>query len=79
MPHARAHEVATRLASGRWTHDHALTVGDARELGLNVSTDMPPDILHLMTLYPQPMQRTPSVEYLPTRHRRTGADRPGGQ
>jgi hypothetical protein len=32
---------------------------------LNVSTDMPSDILDLLALYPQPMRTQASVEYLP--------------
>jgi hypothetical protein len=40
---------------------------DAKSLGLSVSTDMPDDVLQLLTLDPQPV-RTQSgggVEYLP--------------
>lgn len=62
-------EVAERLAdelpSGRWTHDYPITVEEARELGLNISTDMPQEVYQLMNLYPQTMQRRPSVEYVP--------------
>ncbi len=74
LPEEQAREVATQLASGRWTHDHALTATSARGLGLHVSTEMPREVLHLMTLYPQPMQRTPSVEFLPARRHRTSRD-----
>ena len=38
---------------------------EARKLGLPISTDMPTEIYQLMTLFPQPMQRRPSVQYVP--------------
>ena len=37
------------------------------EMGLNVSDEMPTEILELMDLYPQPVRRHPSVTYLPSR------------
>lgn len=45
--------IAASLLSGRWTHDHPISVEDIRELGLPVSTDMPAEIFQLMELYPQ--------------------------
>ncbi|GIW10218.1 MAG: hypothetical protein KatS3mg061_1275 [Dehalococcoidia bacterium] len=53
------------LTSGQWTHDYPITVQQARELGLPVSTEMPREVLELMRLYPQSAQRRPSVEYIP--------------
>lgn len=53
------------LASGRWTHDYPISVEEAQELGLKVSTDMPQEIYQLMSLYPQAQSRRPSVEYIP--------------
>ncbi len=76
MDEGRAREVARALSSGRWTHDHALTAKDAASLGLPVSTEIPKEILHLMTLYPQPMRHTPTVEYLPV-PRRNGPETRG--
>jgi ClpP class serine protease len=62
----RAKEVANILTEGRWTHDYPITVEVARELGLNVRTDVPPEVYALMELYPQPMmQRHPGVEFVP--------------
>jgi ClpP class serine protease len=61
----RAAEVAHTLASGTWTHDYPITVGEARKMGLSVSTDMPSEVYELMALYPQTAQRRPSVEYVP--------------
>ena len=55
------------LSQGKWTHDFAITFDFAKELGLHVGSDVPPEVLQLMTLYPQPVRRTPTVEYLPGR------------
>jgi ClpP class serine protease len=63
----KAREVADLLATGTWTHDFPITVDVARKLGLKVSSDMPPEFLQLMSLFPQPVRRQPSVEYIPAR------------
>ncbi|HEY8122316.1 MAG TPA: hypothetical protein VII78_13425 [Myxococcota bacterium] len=57
--------LATDLSAGRWTHDYPITADEARKLGLNVSTALPNEVLELMSLYPQPVRRQPSVEYSP--------------
>src|SRR5262249_51510993 len=36
-----AERVAVALTEGRWTHDYPITVDEAKELGLHVSTDVP--------------------------------------
>jgi ClpP class serine protease len=64
MERSAAEALATKLAGGHWTHDYALTASEARALGLPVKIGMPPEIMTLMTLYPQPIQRS-GVEYLP--------------
>ena len=75
LPSEKAKELAELLATGTWTHDFAITLETAKRLGLKVSSDMPAEILQLMSLYPQPVRRQPSVEYIPApRH----ADRTGG-
>ena len=61
--------MARTLACGTWTHDYPITVSEARELGLRVSTDMPSEVYELMQLYPQTAQRRPSVEYIPVPYR----------
>src|SRR5512145_2512229 len=61
---AAAEALAEKLAGGHWTHDYALTAEEATQLGLPVKIDMPNDVLELMKLYPQPVQRS-GVEYLP--------------
>lgn len=75
-PEEKRQEVAKMLTEGRWTHDHPITPEDARELGLRVSTDIPEPVMTLMGMYPQPVRRQPSVEYLPIpRH---APERPSG-
>src|SRR5712671_5083491 len=65
----KAGPLAHLLASGTWTHDYPITVGEAREMGLTVSTAMPNEVYELMGLYPQTAQRRPSVEYVPLPYR----------
>ncbi len=66
-PEDRCKELARLLATGTWTHDHPITCDDARNMGLDVSTEMPELILALMSLYSQPVRQNSSVEYLPVR------------
>jgi ClpP class serine protease len=63
----KAKSLAELLSEGTWTHDFAITYEAAKKLGLNVSDEMPSEILELMDLYPQPVRRHPSVTYLPSR------------
>jgi ClpP class serine protease len=66
MQEAPARALAKKLASGTWTHDYPISADEARSFGLPVSTEMPDEVLQLMSLYPQPVQRQGSgVEYLP--------------
>ncbi len=65
MPPEKADQLAATLSTGTWTHDYPITVTEARDLGLPVSTDMPAEIYQIMALYPQTAQRRPSVEYIP--------------
>ncbi len=65
----KADEIAKLMTSGTWTHDYPITHERARKLGLRVNSDMPENILRLMQLYPQPMRRQPSVEYVPLPYR----------
>lgn len=67
--------LAGQLAEGHWTHDYPILPEAARELGLSVSTVMPAEVLELMGLYPQPIRRRPSVEYLPQRRRSAPPER----
>ena len=57
--------LAEQLTSGRWTHDYPITASEARELGLPVNTNMPPEILDLLQLFPQPVRVNQSVVFGP--------------
>lgn len=66
MEEAEARTLAARLATGTWTHDYPIAAEEARAMGLPISVEMPPEVLELMTLYPQPVRRQGGgVEYLP--------------
>jgi ClpP class serine protease len=65
----QAEKLAGLLATGTWTHDYPITFAEAGRLGLKVRSDMPEEILQLMGLYPQPVRRQPTVEYLPVPRR----------
>jgi ClpP class serine protease len=76
-------ELARLLAHGTWTHDFPITYDRAKSLGLHVKSDIPDEILKLMSLYPQPVRTQPTVEYLPgprtrrSERERAGSGRPG--
>lgn len=72
-----ATRIAEALSSGQWTHDYPISVDEARELGLTVSTDVPQQVYDLMVLYPQANQRRPSVEYIPSPYGPQADRRPG--
>jgi ClpP class serine protease len=72
LPRERADALAAALSEGRWTHDFPITVDAARQLGLPVSTAMPPLIYELMVLYPQSGEGRPSVMYVPLRRTAPG-------
>ncbi|MFP3484848.1 MAG: ATP-dependent Clp protease proteolytic subunit [Vulcanisaeta sp.] len=61
----RARQIADKLVSGYYTHDYPITVEQLREMGLKVSTDVPPEVYELMALYPQARTNRPGIEYLP--------------
>ncbi len=65
MPEEKSEEIADLLSRGEWTHDYPITFKEAQELGLPVTCEMPPEVYQLMNLYPQPVQRRPSVQYVP--------------
>lgn len=67
----KAAQLAEILAGGRWTHDYALTAKEATALGLPVKVGLPPEVLRLMTLYPQPVQSS-GIEFLPIDPARNG-------
>ncbi len=59
-----AANIAELLSSGRWTHDYPIEAAQAREMGLTVSTEMPADIMELMSLFPETLRRGRSVTWL---------------
>ena len=66
LPADKAEALAEKLSTGTWTHDYPIFASTAQELGLRVSTNMPDEVLELMSLYPQPVrQQGGGVEYLP--------------
>jgi len=65
MPHEKAEILADLLSSGIWTHDYPIGVGEAKEMGLPVNTDMPQEVYQLMSLFPQAGRGRPSVMYIP--------------
>jgi ClpP class serine protease len=65
LPKERADELAHKLSEGTWTHDYPISAAEAKSMGLNVNTDIPAEILELLSLYPQPMRTQGGVEYLP--------------
>ena len=69
---AKVEELAKLLSEGTWTHDHPITYETAKGLGLPVRSDIPPEFLDLMSLYPQPVRQQPTVEYLPVPRRSGG-------
>jgi ClpP class serine protease len=72
-PAEKAQELARLFSEGTWTHDHPITFDKAKNFGLPVRSDIPAEILDLMNLYPQPVRRQPTVEYLPEPRRMDGA------
>ncbi|HEX2825158.1 MAG TPA: ATP-dependent Clp protease proteolytic subunit [Burkholderiales bacterium] len=76
FPQDKAEQTAIALSEGRWTHDFPIPVQMARQMGLNVSTEMPLKVYQLMDLYPQADTQRPSVVYVPTRNT---PERPKGQ
>jgi hypothetical protein len=68
FPADRATKLAIEMSEGRWTHDFPISVQLARQMGLNVKTDMPLMVYQLMDLYPQANTMRPSVVYVPTRN-----------
>jgi ClpP class serine protease len=71
LPAEQADTLAEKLTCGTWTHDYPIWASTAKSLGLSVNTDMPGDVLQLLTLYPQPVriQGGGGVEYLPVQRR----------
>ncbi|MCS6950947.1 MAG: ATP-dependent Clp protease proteolytic subunit [bacterium] len=65
MPEDKAKRLAALLSEGTWTHDYPICAEEAKALGLPVNTDFPEEVHRLMAMYPQPVQRRASVDYVP--------------
>jgi ClpP class serine protease len=65
MTEEKAEKTAELLTQGTWTHDYPIDVDQIAELGINVNTNMPSEIYELMSMFPQPRNARPSVEYNP--------------
>jgi ClpP class serine protease len=73
----KADALAEKLSTGTWTHDYPIWATSAKDMGLSVSTDMPKEVLELMSLYPQPVRtQGGGVEYLPVPRQREPAPAP---
>jgi ClpP class serine protease len=71
LPADQAESLAEKLTAGTWTHDYPIWASVAKELGLPVNTNMPDEVMELMTLYPQPLRtQGGGVEYLPVPRQR---------
>ncbi|KLO23640.1 hypothetical protein X275_02095 [Marinitoga sp. 1197] len=64
MDEEKAKELSQTLTEGRWTHDYPITVEEAKELGLNISIDIPEEVYALMDLYSQPIRQRGTVEFV---------------
>jgi ClpP class serine protease len=74
----QATALAEKLTCGTWTHDYPIWASTAKSLGLSISTNMPNDVLQLLTLYPQPVRmQGGGVEYLPVERRKQTESRFG--
>ena len=79
MEEEKAKAIAQELATGKYTHDFPLGVDKLRELGLNVSTEVPEEVYQLMSftpslwvlrcllfsIYPCPTKRKRSYNLIP--------------
>jgi ClpP class serine protease len=61
----KADALAEELAGGHYTHDDPITIAEAKQLGLPVTTGLPAEAYDLMDLFPQEGRRRPSVQFVP--------------
>ncbi len=83
MPHEKAEKLAEMLSSGVWTHDYPIGVAEAKDMGLQVNSEVPQEVYQLMSLFPQSGRGRPSVLYIPmpypTRPREKGQNPSAGK
>lgn len=75
LPKEKADGLSRLLTHGAWTHDYPFFHETLDSFGLDVSTEIPEDVLDLMDLYPQPSGGNEGVDYVPTPR---GPGRSGG-
>jgi ClpP class serine protease len=75
----KADKLAETLSCGKWTHDYPIDATEARSLGLSISEELPREVYDLMSLYREPSEQRPSVQYIPVPYqdRRTHHGRKG--
>ncbi|MCC6443486.1 MAG: ATP-dependent Clp protease proteolytic subunit [Armatimonadetes bacterium] len=74
-------ELSEALTDGRWTHDYPIDAEEVKAMGLPVCEEVPEEVYMLMSLYPQPAQRRPTVTYIPVPYRKEDVPpvgKPGG-
>jgi ClpP class serine protease len=62
---AKVDAIIDAITTGRVTHDYPITIEEAKDMGLPITTGLPRLIYQLMELYPQPRGGRPSVQYIP--------------
>lgn len=65
----KARQLTRAQTSGNWTHDYPVSVGEAVELGLSVSTDVSREAYDTVSPIRPTAQRRPAVEYMPVPYR----------
>ncbi len=68
MADSQVDAITEKLTSGTWTHDYPITAQEAKQIGLPVNTDIPPEIYRFMNFFPQPTRTHGAVEYIPVPH-----------
>ncbi len=65
LPEDKAKDLSLMLSRGQWTHDYPLTCEQLKEMGFPICATLPKEIYDLMDYYPQPVQKRPTIQYIP--------------
>ncbi|NIN66388.1 MAG: hypothetical protein GTO63_17195 [Anaerolineae bacterium] len=65
MERTEAIRIAKALPSGKWTHDHPISLEEVKRLGLPALDYLPKEVYGLMELCPQAGRGRPSVQHIP--------------
>jgi ClpP class serine protease len=79
MPDDAASLLADKLTQGTWSHDHPISLNEAKGLGLPVVAGIPEEFYSLISLFPQPTQQRAAVQFIPSRYVPTKQEREGRQ